>query len=96
MTKSLMTITAAVYTDPTVGIYGGEAVTKILVDVDDQALADAAQVLGTTTKKDTVNTALREVAQRLRRAEAWEWLVERAKSGQFDELLDKRNYRPRP
>ncbi|MGH3738269.1 MAG: type II toxin-antitoxin system VapB family antitoxin [Micromonosporaceae bacterium] len=69
--------------------------TKILVDVDDQALADAAEVLGTTTKKDTVNTALREIARRNRRAEAHARLVERARAGQFDELLDKRNYRPR-
>ena len=70
--------------------------TKILVDVDDEALAEAAEVLGTTTKKDTVNTALRETAARLRRARALEALVARGDAGQFDELLDKRNYRPRP
>lgn len=70
--------------------------TKILVDVDDQALADAAQVLGTTTKKDTVNAALREIAQRRRRAEALAQLREMAREGQFDELMDKRNYRPLP
>jgi Arc/MetJ family transcription regulator len=37
------------------------AVTKTLIDVDDDDLAAAQQVLHTETKKDTVNTALREV-----------------------------------
>jgi Arc/MetJ family transcription regulator len=38
--------------------------TKTLIDVDDEALAQACQILGTATKKDTVNTALREVVRR--------------------------------
>ena len=33
--------------------------TKRLVDVDDEVLAEARKVLGTTTLKDTVNTSLR-------------------------------------
>ncbi len=37
-------------------------VTRTLIDVDDSRLAAAARVLGTTTKKDTVNAALAEVA----------------------------------
>jgi len=35
---------------------------KTLIDIDDEYLAAAQQALGTTTKKDTVNAALREVA----------------------------------
>ena len=35
--------------------------TKTLVEIDDEYLAAAQQALGTTTKKDTVNAALREV-----------------------------------
>lgn len=35
--------------------------TKTLIDIDDEYLAAAQQALGTTTKKDTVNAALREV-----------------------------------
>jgi len=35
--------------------------TKTLIEIDDESLAAAQQVLGTTTKKDTVNAALREV-----------------------------------
>ena len=35
--------------------------TKTLIEIDDEYLAAAQQVLGTTTKKDTVNAALREV-----------------------------------
>lgn len=67
--------------------------TKILVDVDDEALAEAAEVLGTKTKKDTVNAALRQTADQIKRARAFAKLVERAEEGQFDELLDKSNYR---
>ena len=37
------------------------AVTKTLIDIDDEYLAAAQQALDTTTKKDTVNAALREV-----------------------------------
>jgi Arc/MetJ family transcription regulator len=37
------------------------AMTKTLIDIDDEYLAAAQQALGTTTKKDTVNAALREV-----------------------------------
>ncbi len=36
--------------------------TKTLIDLDDDLLGSAQQVLGTSTKKDTVNAALREVA----------------------------------
>jgi Arc/MetJ family transcription regulator len=43
---------------------------RTIIDVDD-ALLDAAQAeLGTTTKKDTVNEALRYVAERRGRARA--------------------------
>jgi Arc/MetJ family transcription regulator len=67
--------------------------TKILVDVDDEALAEAGRLLGTKTKRDTVNTALRETAKRLRRIEAFDELARLGKEGAFDELLDKSNYR---
>lgn len=58
---------------------------KTLIDIDDDLLEAVREVLGTTTKKDTVNTALREVlaAQQRRRAAqdliAW---------GQRNELWD--------
>jgi Arc/MetJ family transcription regulator len=37
---------------------------RTVVDIDDDALAAAAKALKTTTKKDTINAALREIAQR--------------------------------
>lgn len=40
---------------------------KTVIDVDDEALEQAKQVLGTTTKVDTVNAALRRVAESPRR-----------------------------
>lgn len=68
---------------------------KVLIDIDEEALAEASSLLGTSTKKDTVNTALREAAQRLRRANALATLAERGESGEFDQLLNKSAYRPR-
>ncbi len=67
--------------------------TKMLIDIDDEALATAAELLGTKTKKDTVNTALRETAERLRRLAALDQLSARGAAGEFDELLEKKNYR---
>lgn len=44
------------------------AVTQI--DLDDEALAEVMRLSGARTKKETVNLALREYAERLRRVEA--------------------------
>jgi Arc/MetJ family transcription regulator len=78
-----------------VGIYDEVmTVAKMLIDVDENALAEAAELLGTKTKKDTVNTSLRETSQRLRRAQALARLAERGEAGDFDLLLDKSAYRP--
>lgn len=46
--------------------------TRTLIDVDDEALAGAARELGTTTKVDTVNRALADVAGRSARLAAIE------------------------
>ncbi|MGA5303657.1 type II toxin-antitoxin system VapB family antitoxin [Nucisporomicrobium flavum] len=67
--------------------------TKSLIDLDDEALAEAASLYGTKTKKDTVNTALREAALRSKRLQALEQLAEMGRAGDFDDMLDKRNYR---
>ena len=68
---------------------------RTVIDLDDDLVAEVARALGTRTKKDTVNTALREVLENRRRAVALTQLREAAKEGAFDlELLeDKRNYR---
>jgi Arc/MetJ family transcription regulator len=42
-------------------------VSKRLVDIDDEVLENARRVLGTTTLKDTVNTALVESVRAVRR-----------------------------
>jgi Arc/MetJ family transcription regulator len=52
---------------------------RTLIDVDDDALARAAAVLGTTTKVETVNRALQLVAERAGR---------QAERERFDDLLD--------
>lgn len=41
---------------------------RTLVDVDEDALASATRALGTRTKKDTINAALREVGSRAARS----------------------------
>lgn len=48
--------------------------TRTLIDIDDDALARAAEELGTTTKVQTVNRALAEVAGRRDRLAAVEHL----------------------
>ena len=67
--------------------------TKVLIDIDDDTLAEVAELQGTKTKKDTVNTALRNQAEQLRRARALARLAEMGDAGAFDELLDKSTYR---
>jgi Arc/MetJ family transcription regulator len=47
---------------------------KTLLDVDEEALAAAREILGTSSKVDTVNTALREVVASRRRLQLLSWL----------------------
>lgn len=54
------------------------------IDIDDEALSEAMRLMGTTTKKDTVNTALREYNSRVKRLEAAEKLAARAARGEFN------------
>ncbi|MFG2961094.1 type II toxin-antitoxin system VapB family antitoxin [Streptomyces sp. NPDC048291] len=55
----------------------------------------AAKELGTSTKRDTINTALREIVARNRRLRALHELQDLAEEGTLDValLLDKRDYR---
>ncbi|MFC4124068.1 type II toxin-antitoxin system VapB family antitoxin [Nocardia rhizosphaerae] len=54
------------------------------IDLDDEALGEAMRLMGATTKKDTVNAALRDYVQRVRRVEAAQRLFERGQRGSFD------------
>ncbi len=73
----------------------GCPMSRTVIDLDDDLLADVARALGTRTKKETVNTALREVLENRRRALALTRLREAAADGAFDLVLlaDKQNYR---
>jgi Arc/MetJ family transcription regulator len=68
---------------------------RTVIDLDDELLASVARELGTSTKKDTVNAALREVMESRRRALALTRLRDAATEGAFDLALlqDKRSYR---
>ncbi|MFE7648757.1 type II toxin-antitoxin system VapB family antitoxin [Streptomyces phaeoluteigriseus] len=68
---------------------------RTVIDLDDEALEAAARELGTTTKRDTINTALREIVARNRRLRALHDLQDLAAEGGLDAeaLLDKRTYR---
>ncbi|MET8874281.1 type II toxin-antitoxin system VapB family antitoxin [Nocardia sp. NPDC004278] len=68
---------------------------RTVIDLDDQLLADVSKTLGTSTKKDTVHAALREVLENQRRVLALIRLQDAASDGAFDlDLLeDKRKYR---
>ncbi|MGW1780250.1 type II toxin-antitoxin system VapB family antitoxin [Streptomyces sp. NPDC002143] len=69
---------------------------RTVIDLDDEALEAAAKELGTTTKRDTINTALREVTARYRRLRALDESRKLAAEGalDIDLLLDKTKYRP--
>jgi Arc/MetJ family transcription regulator len=71
---------------------------RTVIDLDDDALEAAAKELGTSTKRDTVNAALREIVERNRRLRALHELRDLARDGAIDAelLLDKRNYRGGP
>jgi Arc/MetJ family transcription regulator len=58
--------------------------TKTLIDLDEDLLARTQEILGTTTKKDTVNAAMRDV---VRRAMAREFLA-MARAGALKDLAD--------
>ncbi|WP_199550296.1 type II toxin-antitoxin system VapB family antitoxin [Streptomyces sp. N35] len=70
---------------------------KTLIEIDEDALAVAQDAFGTKTKKDTVNRALREVSERVKRHEA-RIAAERiaAEALDLDVLTDKTAYRPSP
>ncbi|MEU5592307.1 type II toxin-antitoxin system VapB family antitoxin [Streptomyces sp. NPDC020298] len=55
------------------------------IDLDDEALAEAMRLMGTTTKKETVNVALRDYVARIKRLEAAERLAERGARGEFEQ-----------
>ncbi|WP_449061075.1 type II toxin-antitoxin system VapB family antitoxin [Planomonospora algeriensis] len=57
---------------------------KTLIDLDDEALAEAARLLGTSSKKDTVNAALREIVDRRRRSAAVARMREMVAEGEID------------
>ncbi len=61
---------------------------KTLIDIDDDVLAEVAEVLGTTTKKDTVDAALRKILADRRRTDALDGMILAARNGDFDEMLD--------
>ena len=68
---------------------------RTVIDLDDELVASVARELGTTTKKDTVNAALREVLTNRLRALALTRLRDAAADGAVDLALlqDKQNYR---
>lgn len=79
----------SISSDEPADILGPEvvAMTKTLVDVDDALLARAMQLLGTSTKKDTINRALRLVVED---EDAWQSineLIRMGESGFFSNLL---------
>ncbi|OAH14409.1 type II toxin-antitoxin system VapB family antitoxin [Streptomyces jeddahensis] len=55
------------------------------IDLDDEALAEAMRLMGSKTKQDAVNMALRDYVARVRRLEAAEKLAARGAAGEFDQ-----------
>jgi Arc/MetJ family transcription regulator len=48
--------------------------TRTVIDMDDEKLAAAAEIFGTTTKVATVNAALEDVIKRRKREQFFDWL----------------------
>ena len=57
---------------------------RTVIELDDDRLAQAAEILGTTTKVGTVNAALEDVIKRRRRENFVDWL----KSGGLPDLTE--------
>lgn len=55
------------------------------IDLDDPALAEAMRLMGVTTKKETVNAALRDYVDRVKRLEAAERPAARGARGEFEQ-----------
>ena len=66
------------------------------IDLDEEALAAAMTELGTSTKKDTVNTALREIAARNSRQRAFERLLRLGDPEAGEQAWRSRKGRPDP
>ncbi|MFH9546940.1 type II toxin-antitoxin system VapB family antitoxin [Streptomyces sp. NPDC051445] len=49
---------------------------RTVIDVDDEMLAEAAEIFGTTTKVATVNAALEDAVKRRKRESFLGWLAE--------------------
>lgn len=65
---------------------------KNVVEVDDDALDTARELLGTRTTKDTVNVALRDGVRRRKRLLAFDGLRKRARQDDCDERLDSESH----
>lgn len=79
-----------IYSLKIVYTHGVTGMTKTVIDLDDEALAEAAKLLGTSSKKDTVNAALREIVDRRRRAAAVARMREMVATGEIDfSVLEK-------
>ncbi|MER7179843.1 MULTISPECIES: type II toxin-antitoxin system VapB family antitoxin [Streptomyces] len=61
------------------------------IDLDDEALAEAMRLMGATTKKETVNAALRDYVARIKRLEAAEKLAARGSRGEFEKAAAARD-----
>jgi Arc/MetJ family transcription regulator len=57
---------------------------KTLIDLDEELLGQAQEVLGTTTKKETVHAAMRDVVRRAAVAK----FLEMGHGGAFKDLAD--------
>lgn len=49
---------------------------RTVINLDDDLCAQAAEILGTSTKVSTVNAALKEIVDRQRRQNFLNWLTE--------------------
>ena len=62
------------------------------IDIDDALMAEAMEATGLTTKKETVETALRQLVESHRRYEALKQLYGMGWEGNLDEMREGRDF----
>ncbi|GAB3644567.1 type II toxin-antitoxin system VapB family antitoxin [Glycomyces tarimensis] len=66
---------------------------RTVINLDDDLVTQAAEILGTTTKVSTVNTALKEIVSAHRRREFLDWLAGGGLPDLGDEQLTEQAWR---
>ncbi|WP_026923982.1 type II toxin-antitoxin system VapB family antitoxin [Glycomyces arizonensis] len=63
--------------------------TRTVINLDDELVAQASEIFGTTTKVSTVNAALKDVVDRERRKQFVQWVMDGGLELDSDEIRER-------